>query len=385
MSRPLRIAMLAHSTNPRGGVVHAMQLSEALVALGHEVVLHAPDVTAAGFFRAPKCETRTFPVAPAPADVFAMVERRIADYVAHFSQHQARGFDLYHAHDGISGNALVTLKDRGLIPGFVRTVHHIDDFADLRLAQLQARSIREADGWMVVSATWRDRLERAFAVDATIGGNGVDRARFRPETDGREPELRRRLGLGLGPLFLCVGGVEPRKNTLRILEAFGQALAVRPDAELVIAGGASLLDHGDYQRDFARRLADMGPAAASVRPLGVIADRDMPRLYRLASALVFASVKEGFGLCVLEAMASGIPVVVSAIEPFTDYLLAEDAIWCDPSSVTSIADAMTLALRDEVSGRLRDRGRAVASHFDWRSVAEAHEPLYQRIGEPAHA
>jgi glycosyltransferase-like protein len=385
MSRRLRIAMLAHSTNPRGGVVHAMQLSEALVARGHEVTLHAPDARGGGFFRAPACETRAFPVAPAPAEMFAMVERRIADYVAHFAEGHARGFDLYHAHDGISGNALATLKHRRLIPGFVRTVHHIDDFADPRLAQLQARSIREADGWMVVSATWRDRLSRSFAIDATIGGNGVDPDRFGPQSDGRELELRSRLGLGPGPLLLCVGGVEQRKNTLRILEAFGQALAVRPDAELVIAGGASLLDHGEYQRDFARRCADMGPAAASVRLLGVIGDRDMPRLYRLASALVFASVNEGFGLCVLEAMASGVPVVVSAIEPFTGYLQAEDAIWCDPSSVKSIADAMSLALRDEVSSRLRDRGCAVASRFDWRSVAEAHEPVYQRIGEPAHA
>ena len=384
MSRSLRIAMLAHSTNPRGGVVHAMQLSEALVALGHDVALHAPDAKGAGFFRTPNCETRAFPVAPAPADMFAMVERRIADYVAHFSQ-QARGFDLYHAHDGISGNALATLKDRGLIPGFVRTVHHIDDFADPRLARLQARSIREADGWMVVSATWRDRLAQTFGIDATIGGNGVDTDRFRPEADGREGELRSRLGLGPGPLFLCVGGVEQRKNTLRILDAFAQTLAIRPDAELVIAGGASLLDHGDYQRDFARRLADMGPAATSVRLLGVIGDRDMPRLYRLASTLVFASVNEGFGLCVLEAMASGIPVVVSAIEPFTGYLQVEDAIWCDPSSAKSIADAMMLALRDEFSSPLRGHGRAVAARFDWRSVAKAHEPVYQRIQEPAHA
>ena len=50
MPRPLRIAMLTHSTNPRGGVVHAMQLSEALTALGHDVTLHAPDPKGSGFF-----------------------------------------------------------------------------------------------------------------------------------------------------------------------------------------------------------------------------------------------------------------------------------------------------------------------------------------------
>ncbi len=83
-------------------------------------------------------------------------------------------------------------------------------------------------------------------------------------------------------------------------EAFAQLALLHPDAELVITGGASLLDHDAYQRAFVERLATLGPAAASVRRLGVIADRDMPRLYCLASALVFASVKEGFGLCVLE-------------------------------------------------------------------------------------
>ena len=151
-----------------------------------------------------------------------------------------------------------------------------------------------------------------------------------PIRDGSEDELRGRLEIGPGPVFLCVGGVEKRKNTLNLLDAFARLLAVRPDAKLVIAGGASLLDHGEYQRKFRSRLAAMGEAAASVRLLGIVADSDMPRLYRLASALAFVSVKEGFGLCVLEAMASGVPVVVSAIEPFTSYLSAEDAIWCDP-------------------------------------------------------
>ncbi len=85
MKRPLRIAMLAHSTNPRGGVVHAMHVAEALTELGCEVVLHALDAKGGGFFRTPNCEARAFPVGPAPAETFAMVEQRIEDYVAHFS------------------------------------------------------------------------------------------------------------------------------------------------------------------------------------------------------------------------------------------------------------------------------------------------------------
>lgn len=358
MKRPLRIAVLAHSTNPRGGVMHAMHVAEALTELGCEVVLHAPDAKGQGFFRTPKCEARAFPVGPASAETFAMIEQRVEDYVGHFSFPRNRGFDIYHAQDGISGNGLAALKQRGLIGAFVRTVHHIDDFPDERIARLDSRAIREADAWLTVSALWRDRLAETFAIQAAVCGNGVDIAHFRPDRDGSEDELRGRLGIGPGLVFLCVGGVENRKNTLNLLDAFARLLAVRPDAKLVIAGGASLLDHGEYQRKFRSRLAAMGEAAGSVRLLGIIADSDMPRLYRLASALAFVSVKEGFGLCVLEAMASGVPVVVSAIEPFTSYLSAKDAIWCDPASVGSIAEAMALALNEKfAAARARPRAR----------------------------
>jgi glycosyltransferase-like protein len=378
-----RIAMLTHSTNPRGGVVHALQLSEALTALGYDVVLHAPDSKGEGFFRPARCKTRPFPVAPAARDTHAMIEQRIAEYVEHLAD--ARDFDLYHSHDGISGNALATLKSRGGIAKFVRTVHHIDDFADARIADLQARSIREADAWITVSGLWRNRLLQDFEIKATICGNGVDCNRFRPEPDGNEPELRRRLGLGAGPVFLAVGGIEERKNTIRVLDAFAQIVAMRPDAELVIAGGATLLNHDIYHLAFSRRLAEGDVLAGSVRLPGVIADADMPGLYRLATALVFPSVKEGFGLCVLEALASGVPVIASRIEPFVSYLTGDDAIWCDPLSVTTIADAMALALRPELAERLRCNGPRVAGRFGWRAVAEAHEPQYQQLLEVADA
>jgi len=312
-----------------------------------------------------------------------MIEQRIAEYVEHLAE--ARDFDLYHAHDGISGNALATLKSRGWITKFVRTVHHIDDFADAQISRLQTRAIRNADAWMTVSALWQDRLRDEFGIRAPVCGNGVDCQRFRPEPDGDEPELRRRLRLGAGPIFLAIGGIEERKNTLRILEGFVQIAAIWPDAELVIAGGATLLNHDGYQRAFSYRLAEAGILSKSVRLTGVIPDADMPRLYRLANALVFPSVKEGFGLCVLEGLASGVPVIASRIEPFVSYLEPDDAIWCDPLNVTTIADAMALALNDPFAERLRSNGPKVAARFDWRSVAEAHEPQYRQLLEVADA
>src|SRR6266481_4590660 len=145
MSEMLRIAILTHSTNPRGGVVHALELGEALGRLGHAATIHASDSTGAGFFRHTLWRTSCVPASPTGRDITAMVETRIAEYVRHFERRQNRCFDLWHAQDGISGNALATLKERGLIPGFARTVHHIDTFRDGRLSDLQMRAIQAAD------------------------------------------------------------------------------------------------------------------------------------------------------------------------------------------------------------------------------------------------
>ena len=90
------------------------------------------------------------------------------------------------------------------------------------------------------------------------------RAAILPHADGSEVELRQRLGLGAGPVFLCVGGIEARKNTTRILQAFAEIHRARPDAQLVIAGGASLLDHHDYQAAFGRQLTELGEAASAI-------------------------------------------------------------------------------------------------------------------------
>ena len=372
--------MLAHSTLPRGGVVHAMNLAEALRAEAVETVLHAPDAGGFGFFRKAACETRAFAVAQAPRDMTAMVEQRIAEYVRWFERPENRSFDLYHAHDGISGNALATLKQAGLISGFVRTAHHFDAFADPRLEVFQSRSIRDADALMTVSELWRRRLAEDFGREAAICGNGVDLERF---STGDGDALRARWRLGTGPVFLAVGGVEARKNTLRMLEAFAVLASELPEARFLIAGGASLLDHGAYQSEFRAALDAKGALANRVVLAGPVADADMPALYRLAASLVFASVKEGFGLCVLEAMASATPVVVSRIAPFTEYLGEGDALFCDPYDPASIAAAMRAALRPDEAARRR--ARAVAASHSWRAVAQRTMSLYRRLREPAHA
>ncbi|MGO9399214.1 MAG: MSMEG_0565 family glycosyltransferase [Xanthobacteraceae bacterium] len=381
-----RIAILTHSTNPRGGVVHGLELGDALTRLGYQATVFAPDATPAGFFRKTLCATSCVPATPVGRNVRAMVETRIADYLRYFENSTNRGFDIWHAQDGISANALATLKERGLIGSFARTVHHVDAFDDERVAVLQRRAIVAADALFVVGRLWRDWLAHELQRDACYVGNGVDRSRFSPIPDETDAELRARLGLPpAGPVFLAIGGVEERKNTIRLLQAFQAARLQHPSSRLVIAGGASLLDHDAYQARFAGMLAHCGGNAAAVIRTGPLRQRLMPALYRAATALVCPSIWEGFGLVVLEAMASGIPVVASNIAPFTEYLGEQDVLWCDPHDVASIAAAMMRSLDTAQRPLLIERGMRVATRHGWIATARAHLASYERLLEPVHA
>jgi glycosyltransferase-like protein len=372
-----RVALLAHSTNPRGGVVHAMSLADALNQQGFEAVLHAPDANGRGFFRHTVGESVAFPVAPPLPTLALMIEQRIADYLAWFEPPAHRRFDVYHAHDGISANALLRLRQAGLIAGYARTVHHVDAFADARVALWERQSIEEADALFTVSAHWRDKLAAEYGRTATLVGNGVDLDRFDPTPDGREARLKQDFGLDGGPIILGFGGVEARKNTLGLIRAFQQLASRLPSSRLVIAGGATLLDHGDYVRLFESALAEMG--SARVHRIGPVADADMPALYRLADVVAIPSFNEGFGLSVIEALATEKPVVVSKIPPFTDYLGADEAHWCDPRSPQSIADALLFGLT------ATPPARAIAARFRWSDVARRHLPIYQDLSAVAYA
>jgi len=386
MIEPLRIAILTHSTNPRGGVVHALELGEALGRLGHEPTVYAPDATGAGFFRDASCRMACVAASSAGRGVFAMVESRIADYIRHFKSAPNRQVDIWHAQDGISGNALATLKERGLIKGFARTVHHVDTFDDDRLSALQLRSITAADCLFVVSRVWRQWLARELGREAHHVGNGVDMDRFSPTADATDAVLRAWLGLSPGtPVFLAVGGIEERKNTIRLLEAFRAVHARHPACRLVIVGGASLLDHGAYQARFSAVLAHSGLPDEAVIRTGPWPQELMPALYRAATTLVFPSTKEGFGLVVLEAMASGVPVVTSRVAPFTEYLGDDGVMWCDPFNPTAIAGAMSASLDAHCRERLVARGLVVARRHDWRTTAQAHLAIYDRLREAVHA
>ena len=382
MPEPLRIALLTHSLNPRGGVVHTLALAEALHDAGHRVTVIAPAQPGQMLYRPLRCSLEVVPVGPAPTDLAAMVQDRVSALATYLAQRVAREpFDVMHAQDSLGGNALATLRERGLIKGFMRTVHHLDDFSDPRVAAWQLRGFMHADQVLCVSRLWIEVLRHEHGIEAALVHNGVNLQRYRAAPQPVDAEVAAAWGLRpASPLLLSVGGIEERKNPLRLLQAFMQWRALRPQAQWVIAGGASLLDHSAYAAEFGQALAASGlrtGPGGDVVITGTVADGQMPALFRLADVMAMPSLREGFGLVVLEALASGTPVVASRCAPFTEYLGDDDVSWADPLSVPSITAALVQASEPARKQQLADQPPGVCVQHSWPTSAQRHAALYR--------
>ncbi|WP_445286961.1 MSMEG_0565 family glycosyltransferase [Variovorax atrisoli] len=380
--RPLRIALLTHSVNPRGGVVHTLELAAALHEAGHAVTVLAPAAPGQRLFRQPPCAVELVPVQTTPRDTVEMVRSRIEAFVQHLRGMLARErFDVLHTHDSIGGNALARLSDAGDIDGFVRTVHHLDSFDVPQLTQWQHTAFARASQVLCVSRLWREHLASEYGIAAHEVPNGVDTARFSPQARSSDAALAQRLGIRRGaPVVLALGGVEERKNTARLLSAFALLRVAHPQAQLVVAGGASLLDHSAYALRFRALMQELGfddDPAQPVRLTGPLPDEDIPSLYRLADVVAMPSLREGFGLVVLEALASGVPVVASRIAPFTEYLAEDDVSWADPSDAGAIAAALRHALSTRDAQRIARSASRLSGRFSWQASAERHAALYR--------
>ena len=274
----MRIALFTHSVNPRGGVVHTLELGRALHEAGQDVTIFAPSVGGAPMFRASPCRVVLAPAAAHGNDTVMMVQTRIDALKAALLEEGASGFDVLHAQDGIGGNALADLREAGSIRGFVRTVHHLDAFDNPRLSAWQRRAYADADTVLCVSDTWTRKMRDEFGVTASTVNNGVDVARFR---DVGSTDVCTEFGLSGKPLVLAVGGIEERKNTLQLLEAFALLRQTHAEAQLVLAGGASLLDHDTYTQRFIARAAQVGLRIGKHEPIvvtGPLEDAAIPAL-----------------------------------------------------------------------------------------------------------
>jgi glycosyltransferase-like protein len=369
------VGLFTYSTAPRGSVVHAAALADALTDAGWDATLYALDKDGRGFFRPLRAKLQLVPAAPAPTTTRELVRLR-AHELATFLARARPAHDLHHAQDCLSTNGLLAARALGCSVTLARTVHHVERFEDAELATCQERSIREASLCFTVSETARRDVLSTFGVESVVVGNGVDARRFRSVEAARLQAWRARKGEG-GPVVLAVGGVEPRKNTTRILLAFDRLRALEPHARLWILGGATALDHGAYRASFDAALRAL-PAQTllAVTELGVVADDDVPAIFQTADVLALPSLQEGFGLAALEALAASLPVVAAAASPFTEFLDASCAELVDPLSVVAIADGLRAALA--AAPRREPVGRERARAHSWERVAARHLAPYER-------
>jgi glycosyltransferase-like protein len=386
--RPRPVALMTYSTKPRGGVVHTLSLAEALQDAGVPVRVVALGDPRTGFFRPVGVPVILTPGPTGDLDLEAKVAGCI-DRLEEVLHGIVAGTPdvVLHAQDCISARAAARVRDAGTGVPVVRTVHHVDDFSSPVLMDCQRAAIQEPDRVLAVTEVWRGILAAEHGVPAGIVPNGVDVARFAGGSAQRAAELRRSVGAGRRPLVLAVGGLEPRKGSdclVRALAAVRRRSGLSP--VLAVVGGHSFQDYRAYRDAVLAELPSLGlHLGRDVVEVGTVPDADMPSWYRAADVLAFPSVKEGFGLAVLEAMSAGLPVVTSDLPVFREYLEpGRDALLVPLRDVDGLAAALVAVLTDEM---LRDRlavaGRRLVQRFTWAESARRHLEVYADLAQEA--
>jgi glycosyltransferase involved in cell wall biosynthesis len=276
------------------------------------------------------------------------------------------------------------------IRGSVRVVVNIHDLAILRFPRKFRRWHRTWTSWLlprvartaaaVIALSEATKLDIVELLDVaperiTVIPCGINAEFTRCPDESRLDAVRERYSLPR-EFLISVGAIEPRKNLSRLLEAIQrltEADRSLADLSLVHAGPV-----GWHAEDVPRTMAKLG-LANRVRFLGFVPDEDLAVLYRLARASVYPSLFEGFGLPVLEAMASGCPVVTSDRSSLPE-VAGDAAVLVDPTDIDAIADGIRRVWQDEPLRReLTWRGLRRAARFTWDSAARETVRVYDRV------
>lgn len=366
----MRIALLTYSTRPRGGVVHTLALAEALAGDGHDVdvwsIARGED---AAFFRPvdPSVGVRLVPLPDVPGEsVGARILRMIAALAEAFD---ASGYDVVHAQDCISANA---------VPQCIRTIHHLDEFTTPELRACHERAIVRPYGHVCVSRAVARDVEAGWGIRPAVIANGIDGARFAAAAGPGAAVERAAWRARLGEYVLAVGGIEPRKGTADLVQAMALVQRAAPGLRLVIAGGETLFDYRAYRDEVLARARQLD---VDLEVLGPVEHDALPSLVAAASVFAFPSVKEGFGLAAMEALATGVPVVMRDL-PVLREVFGDAAAFA--GDVPALAAAI-LRLRDRLDSARTERGRSLAARHTWQAAARSHVEFYRRCTRPLTA
>lgn len=237
---------------------------------------------------------------------------------------------------------------------------------------LMKRSLRRADHVIVDSAATAKELDATRLVDAaklTQIPLGVNRE-FRPGI--RSLAFEKRFSLP-AKYILSVGVLEPRKNHNLLYEVIDRLRRAGEEIALVIAGREGWKWSDPLAQ---RRLADLRPLVRIVRD---VPDAEMPELYGRASVFAYPSFHEGFGLPALEAMACGVPIVVSDRSSLPE-VAGEAGLLADPDDAGSFTAQIQRVLRQpELRRTMIARGLSIAREFSWERTARETRAVYDHV------
>ena len=241
--------------------------------------------------------------------------------------------------------------------------------------RLAAASFRDADGIVTSSTFTSVELVSRFALDEKklrIIPPGLDR-RFLEDVSAAELRATGER-LNLPPSFLLfVGAQEPRKNLVRLVEALKIVHLHGAQIPLVLVG-----PEGEDSEAIRAKAEKLG-IGSWIRTTGYLQERDIRNTYRLATAFVLPSLCEGFGMPLVEAMASGVPVAASQVSAIPE-VCRDAAVYFQPENPESMAEKVVSVLEDEgLRKRLIARGKERARDFSWKKTAEETLAFYESV------
>ncbi|MBI3115028.1 MAG: glycosyltransferase family 4 protein [Candidatus Kerfeldbacteria bacterium] len=244
---------------------------------------------------------------------------------------------------------------------------------------LVPQTLKRARKIIAVSKFTKQETQNLFSVPSrkiVVVNEGVDTRLL--DLKDRHTDVRKKFGLGKRFLFF-VGTVEARKNLLGLIEAFDGLLKAKPEllgeCQLVLAGAI-----GHHGEEIVEKIQAL-KLQKRIRYLGYVTHNQKLNLMKAATAFVFPSLYEGFGLPVLEAMNLGTPVVTSNVTALPE-LAGDAAVLVDPANTVDLAAGIERVLSDEkLRQTLRTKGLHRAKAYGWSLAARETVGVYESIPE----
>jgi len=285
--------------------------------------------------------------------------------------------DLYHAPAnviplGYSGPSVVTIHDLAI---YQNPSWFPSQVFSTRL--LVPKTLRRARSIIAVSESTAEDLRELFNVPEDkleIIYEGVDTA-IRENEEAVDVKKK----FNLPDRYLCfVGTLEPRKNLIRLIQAYAD-LKAKDDRlaniPIILAG-----KRGWQSEDIFKTITEL-KLEKSVRNAGYVTKNEKLELMKQAAAFVFPSSYEGFGLPVLEAMALGTPVLTSNLSSLPE-IVGNAAYQVNPEDTYAIVEGLQQILfNDKLRTKLKERGPIQAKKFTWEKVALRTVALYEKVGQ----